>query len=293
MRYHDGYVERLGHWADTLLGVTILPMTSTAPSWSEGTPAAERVLVLSPHPDDAVWSIGSLIADLAHGGAEVAVVSLFTAVDEHMSEAGNRWFKDSGFAGRSAATVRHEEDRRALEILGARLIHIGLLDAVSRCPDRYFSPSSLAGQSATVDRRDPGPTQCNAAVQNLLVELAPTTVLVPLGHGRHVDHQIVSATPVTGSRVLLYGDFPYTVLDPFVVGDRFVALQADKSAKTLWHTPSASAVRQHVQAAQAYSSQVDAFFGSAAALRTQLGRHLNHQGRKMIRLVQPSSSAPT
>jgi LmbE family N-acetylglucosaminyl deacetylase len=264
-------------------------MTTTSRTGPDRHPVAERVLVLSPHLDDAAWSIGSLIADLVHDGTEVLVASLFTEVDERVSSVGADWLKRSRLARNSAADTRREEDGRALAVLGARPIHVRLLDAVSRCPEQYSSSSSLVGWTAAIDPQDPGLAQCDAAVERLVRELSPTTVLVPLGHGRHVDHQIVSRTVVAAGRVLFYADFPYTVMKPFVAGDRLAELRR-RGSTSVWHVPSEQAVRRHLEAALAYRSQVEATFGSATQLETQLRRHLDRNGQAAICLVESTGA---
>jgi LmbE family N-acetylglucosaminyl deacetylase len=78
-----------------------------------------RIVVLSPHLDDAALSLGGAIAGASRSGASVEVVTVF-ANDPDSTAPPGPWDAVCGFrtAG-EAARLRREEDRRACELLGA------------------------------------------------------------------------------------------------------------------------------------------------------------------------------
>src|SRR5207253_2905574 len=77
------------------------------------------VVVLSPHIDDAVLSLGAGIARATRSGTEVRVVTVF-ANDPESSDPPTDWDRAAGFSSAGeAARGRREEDRRACEIVGA------------------------------------------------------------------------------------------------------------------------------------------------------------------------------
>lgn len=81
---------------------------------------AGRVVVVSPHLDDAALSLGGSIARAARRGAAVDVLTVFAGDPSSDAHAG-RWDAAAGFLTEGAATTwRRAEDRRACEILGAR-----------------------------------------------------------------------------------------------------------------------------------------------------------------------------
>ena len=78
-----------------------------------------RVVIISPHLDDAVLSLGSSIAATARGGATIEVLSVFCGNPASRATAGT-WDRKSGFASEGdASRTRREEDRTACTILGA------------------------------------------------------------------------------------------------------------------------------------------------------------------------------
>jgi LmbE family N-acetylglucosaminyl deacetylase len=78
-----------------------------------------RLLVLSPHLDDAVLSIGAAIAHGVRHGAAVSVLTVLAGDPGSEAPAGE-WDRRAGFhtAG-EAVRARREEDQRACAILGA------------------------------------------------------------------------------------------------------------------------------------------------------------------------------
>jgi LmbE family N-acetylglucosaminyl deacetylase len=79
-----------------------------------------RVVVVSPHLDDAALSLGAVIAHAVRTGADVTIVTIFAGDPDSMVPVGP-WDHGCGFryAGQGART-RRLEDRRACAILGAR-----------------------------------------------------------------------------------------------------------------------------------------------------------------------------
>lgn len=100
-----------------------------APRTASETVFAGRAVVLSPHLDDAVFSLGAAIANATRRGAEVDVVTVF-AGDVDSSVPAAWWDRAAGFRSEGeAAGARREEDRRACEIVGARPVWLPFADA--------------------------------------------------------------------------------------------------------------------------------------------------------------------
>ena len=87
-------------------------MTNTRPSRTFRLPAALRLVVIAPHPDDETLGCGLLIAHASRKGARVAVVAL---TDGQASHPGSRRWPAAAL-GR----LRRSELRRAMARLGAR-----------------------------------------------------------------------------------------------------------------------------------------------------------------------------
>ena len=145
------------------------------------------VAVVSPHLDDAVFSLGASIADLRAAGRSVKVVTVFAGVPES-SAPPSPWDEQCGFASAAeSAATRREEDRRACALLGVEPMWLSF-DV--RWPD--------------------GATE---ALQDALEGAA--TVLVPGFPCTHRDHILAARTVLTTRRpevaVGLYVDQPYAM----------------------------------------------------------------------------------
>jgi LmbE family N-acetylglucosaminyl deacetylase len=80
-----------------------------------------RVVIVSPHLDDGVLSLGATIPAAVRRGAEVTIVTVFCGDPFSQASAGP-WDRNSGFASEGEASrARMEEDRAACYLLGAAL----------------------------------------------------------------------------------------------------------------------------------------------------------------------------
>jgi LmbE family N-acetylglucosaminyl deacetylase len=78
-----------------------------------------RVVVVSPHLDDGVFSLGATIAQAARAGTRVEVLTVF-GCDPESHVPANGWDTRGGFVTEGeAAAARREEDREACRIVGA------------------------------------------------------------------------------------------------------------------------------------------------------------------------------
>lgn len=78
-----------------------------------------RVVIVSPHLDDAVLSVGAFIAEASRTGARVTVLTVFAGAPEGNAAAGD-WDRAAGFRTTGEAIrARREEDARACRIVGA------------------------------------------------------------------------------------------------------------------------------------------------------------------------------
>jgi len=152
-------------------------------------------LVISPHLDDAVFSLGQYLA--GHPGTAVATVF---AGRPDRSVTGI-WDRRCGFAdGREAMAARRAEDIEALAVLGCEAVHLDFYD-------RQY------GRPATDER-------IGAAIRRLISERQPSTVLGPVGLV-HPDHEqvgrvwrrIARQPAVAG---IAYEELPYRVQFPAV-----------------------------------------------------------------------------
>lgn len=139
------------------------------------------LFVVSPHLDDAALSVGAAIAAQTARGRDVVVVSVCSVV---------------------GAPNRVVEDRAAIAALGARHVHLGLLDAPLR-----GVVESWAGLCDSDDDDD-----FAAAIAERLrpVLVDATEVWGPLAVGGHIDHRATSSALHGLGHFTAYEERPYS-----------------------------------------------------------------------------------
>ena len=203
----------------------------------------DRVVVLSPHPDDAVLSCGQFLS--AHPGT--TVVTVFCGFPAAYPDPPNRWAQLSGFGpGDDIVALRRDEDRRALAVLGASPVH---LDGFAEADLQPEEPVATAAEVA-------------GAIGPVIAELDPTLVLVPLGlaNPEHVtvhDAAVLVREEHTQRSWIAYQDVAYHHI-PGLLAWRIARL----FHSGLWPTPvampiDASDERKRAALAE-YPSQVQA-----------------------------------
>jgi LmbE family N-acetylglucosaminyl deacetylase len=199
----------------------------------------ERLLVVSPHLDDAVLGCGELLA--LHPGA-VAVTVCAGVPDE--AERVSEWDASCGFAsGREAALARRREDRAALAELDASPCWLPYPDL------QYQRNRDVAG----VSRRLAG----------ALRRFAARIVALPLGLSHH-DHRLASDAAlalhgkIPGISWLLYEEALYRRYTEHAEERRAQLRSAGFSLEPLEAPRSAQAGQRKAAAVQRYASQVPA-----------------------------------
>ena len=242
-------------------------------------PLARRRVILSPHPDDAVWSLGGAMAAWRELG-EVLVVSVFDGDGleaSHDGASGERW------RGDRMTAIRRREDREALESLGCALAGLGLPDAALRQdPTGAFACLTVEELFAEQPLRR-WPRVSGELVARVQALLRPDDVVVaPLAVGRHVDHCIVhKLARHLDCDVDYYAEFPYaSAPDAPEVASHLATLG-------LWTRPHAIPCQwaPWLHAASRYRSQVLRLFGGGAAFAQRLGVYAGaNEGRPCSRI---------
>lgn len=159
-----------------------------------------RLLILSPHRDDAAFSTGLLTWTTLSVGAHVTIANVYTQSD---------YAPYAERAGRvDVSELRKNEDLAYARLLqgSVEMIDLGLLDA----PLRRRIPCEEVLSSSTQDQafhRDV--TQLVAQLQKLAMS---DLVLAPCGIGGHLDHLVCRAAAqavYSTDRLGYYADLPY------------------------------------------------------------------------------------
>ena len=182
----------------------------------------DRVVVLSPHCDDAVLSCGQFLA--RHPGT--TVVTVFCGTPAVYPDPPNAWSRLSGFAaGDDSAALRRGEDRAALGVLGAEPVHLTGFPEADLQPDE-----PVATPGAVADALEP-----------VIDDLAPTLVLAPLGLANPEHVTVHEAALALRTRMDGSADVPGWIAYQDVAYHHIPGILAWRIAKLfhagLWPTP--------------------------------------------------------
>ena len=204
-----------------------------------------RVVVLSPHLDDAVLSCGQLLTRWPG----TTVVTVFCGFPAEILDPPNWWSQISGFGpGDDVVAARRAEDVRALARLGAHPHH---LDGF---PERDLQPEQPVAT----------PMQVADALAEALATVEPTLVLVPMGLANPEHVCVHDAALIVRDR--LGADRPAWIAYQDIAYHQIPGQLAWRVAKlfkaAVWPTPVAMPVaadpRAKREAMAEYTSQVKA-----------------------------------
>ena len=156
----------------SVLGALVRTLgTSAGPA--VGLPAAQRIAVLAPHPDDESLGCGGLVALASRGGVEVTVVFATDGEDMLIAESGG-----------DLATRRREQGTRACEVLGAKAVFLGF-------PDGRLAETT---------------SELAAALTRVIADIRPDVVVLPWFGDANRDHRALNiafarTTPAAKLRV--------------------------------------------------------------------------------------------
>lgn len=209
-----------------------------------------KILILSPHLDDAVFSC----FDFIHAQTcEVQVITVFTQFQEmHLPVHILEYLQASGFSSVAAfQKARLQEDVHAMKLLGCKWRHLDYIDGGFRVEKNVpYYPTTQDLFSGQFHPKDYGVID---KLSNFITQFkdAYDLVVTPYGVGKHVDHLIVRKTSeesVEQKKLLYYLDFPYVqslrnwecrlFRDVFTTRHFFFPTQAKRSALNVYHSQS-------------------------------------------------------
>ena len=218
--------------------------------------AGTEILILSPHLDDGVISLGAFIATASAAGTKVTVVTIFGGDPDSQAPAG-RWDGRAGFetAG-SAARGRREEDKAACQLLGAACEWLPFFD------------------------KDYGPPPADDVVWDQLLSRVERAERVfvpgrPLIHGDHAWVSRVVSERADAAKLVFYAELPYDAWPDDKRGGQSAVAQL---ARTRTWTAPRTGVRARLlkwRATAAYTTQLPWLAQPgyrAAVLKSRVGR---------------------
>jgi len=214
-----------------------------------------RILAISPHLDDAAFSAGGYLASRSRAGVEVTILTCFTGNVERPEGFALACQLDKGLGPNvDYMAMRRAEDQAACAVIGAKAIHLPFLEAPHRGYDS--APALFAGR-----HEDDGVVaKLKPAIQTIVSDLAPDTILGPLCIGDHVDHHAVRNAMAELSETMFWQDWPYF--------DRSEYTHGRKPA--LVHRLSERDRADRLAMCECYASQLGFQFGGRDKLRARL-----------------------
>ncbi|WP_238342737.1 PIG-L deacetylase family protein [Polaromonas vacuolata] len=245
----------------------------------------ERVVILSPHLDDAALSCGGLLNFLNGREASPLVISIYGGNPTPI-KAKDGSLRVPQRKGHVNPRLRRREDVAAMRAANADFVHLGFADGIYR-----RSPLSNAFIYRHARERWESPRiddlghveELFLVLSRLCLGLGRILLVSPMSIGRHVDHHIVALVALRlaeqGVSLIFYEDFPYVVDQDVGNGTKD---DPSGALKRLGLEPAASLFMPVDVIAKAsliskYHSQIPALFDDAQGLLTALqGRR--HEG---------------
>lgn len=246
----------------------------------------ERVVVLSPHLDDAVLSCGGLLNFLTDRQAACLVISIYCGNPPAVKSAdgSSRTFQRKGHAN---PRLRRREDIAAMHSADADFVHLSFSDGIYRrsplTNQFIYRHAHERWEAPRVDDLAHA-EELYLVLARLCLNLGRILLVSPMGIGQHVDHTIVARVALRlaerGASLLFYEDFPY-VVDPTMGSG--APDDPQRALRRLGRSPSTRmALPVDVPAKAAligqYSSQIPALFDDDQGVLTALNtRQLDGQ----------------
>ncbi len=233
----------------------------------------ERVVVLSPHIDDAALSCGALLDGLAERVSRLVIT--IGCGNPGSPETGRGVRQRKGFA---PMAVRRREDIDAMNLLGCDYVHLGFQDGIYRrspvTGDLIYRHARKKWSTPNVD--DSGHIEeLYLTLRRLCHNMGSILLLSPMGIGGHVDHFICAITAIRIAnarvRLLFYEDFPYAVdgnVGQGVGSPQEAMARLGREPDRRFFVP--VNVERQARLLLAYATQIPSLFGDAKRMRSLL-----------------------
>lgn len=185
----------------------------------------KKIVRISPHLDDAVFSAGGLAAAFVEQGHAVTILTCFTKSILDPKGFALACQLDKGLSPEvDYMQLRREEDRKACEVLGAHFVWLDLPEAPHR---GYQSAKELFREIKECDKIQ---EVLFLKLKEYLFEMRPDMIFSPIGIGNHVDHQQVCLAvqklkkDFPGTDYFQWYDQPYLLRNPLAIAKRPIEL---------------------------------------------------------------------
>ena len=214
-----------------------------------------KIVVVSPHRDDACFSLGLSIGSWIEANHTVVVVNCFTR-SEYAPYADFEFIHSNDRMPRvSALRLREDEAWQKMYARGLQLVDLNLKDAPLRL---HVAVDQVLGRPVNPD--DKTMTKLPRAV----AALKPDAVVLPLALGGHVDHvtartAMVQASELRATPMAFYEDLPYAAWPGVAAEIEGAARGVDEALEPVFVTEEGqndAAMKRKRRLALCYDSQI-------------------------------------
>jgi LmbE family N-acetylglucosaminyl deacetylase len=223
-----------------------------------------KIIYLAPHLDDAVLSCGGIIWDQLRRHAQVEIWTIFAGdpgegeLSRFAQEIQQRWQ-----TGPQSQSARRAEDTLACERIGALPRQFSYPDCIYRNYPGTTRP--LIEKNEDLFQPLTGLEQpfIDKIIDALrLILPLESTLIIPLGIGNHIDHQIVRQIgEVLNRSRFYYADFPYSGSHPEEILER-----VPQNSSTYHFPVNNQSLALWQYAVEAYTSQISSFWPSLSEM---------------------------
>jgi len=191
--------------------------------------STKRIIFVSPHLDDALFSAGSLMLAL-QSRVRLEVITLCTTASDPVTLSAKEFLKQSHYTRIDEMFEdRRSEDKRIFDELQIPFRHAGFSDALCRKIANPSWSTALLGKllpeflhvyptyrfhiaKGKVSLRDQAHCETMALyLKSILTEEPDPILFCPIGTGGHVDHLIAKAAcEKSNAQIVYWNDFPYS-----------------------------------------------------------------------------------
>lgn len=169
------------------------------------------MVVISPHLDDAVLSLGQHIINWKRENKKILIVTVFTdfGKENNFPKYSREYIAKSGFETlKGFKEARIKEDAEAMEELGVEYEHWGYVDAGFRKNNKVFCypTKKILLKNKIVTSEEKMIDELSKKIRKIKTR----KILIPYGVGGHVDHFIVkkAGENIVGEK-MFYLESPY------------------------------------------------------------------------------------
>lgn len=200
----------------------------------------DKIIVISPHLDDAIWSLGGWFFHRKYD-SEITVINVFSTMG---------WAYERALPPFVATNIRKLEDYVGLKSAGVKkIINMDYDEAFLRgytAKDRMFVDDlPIVGEEQTI-------SYLSQKLQVLLGSIEYTMLLFPAGFGAHIDHLLCRVLAHNYSECFFYEEIPYVTREYNRKSAEVFLINKEKIIINL----SANDVRMHTKLMKMYVSQI-------------------------------------